>query len=55
MKRSRFTQEFINRVLKENPAGAAAPDLCRKYGISEATFYAWRRSTAAWRFPMPAS
>jgi putative transposase len=42
MKRSRFTQEQIIGVLKEHHAGATAPDLCRKHGISEATFYAWR-------------
>jgi putative transposase len=42
MKRSRFTQEQIIGVLKEHQAGATAPDLCRKHGISEATFYAWR-------------
>lgn len=39
MKRSRFTQEGIIGVLKEHQADAAAPDLCRKHGISEATFY----------------
>ena len=42
MKRSRFTQEQIIGVLKEHQAGAAAVDLCRKHGISEATFYTWR-------------
>ncbi len=42
MRRSRFTQEQIIGVLKEHRAGATASDLCRKHGISEATFYAWR-------------
>jgi putative transposase len=42
MKRSRFTQEQINGVLKEHQAGASAADLCRKHGISDATFYTWR-------------
>ena len=42
MKRSRFTQEQIIGVLKEHQAGAPAADLCRKHGISEATFYTWR-------------
>jgi putative transposase len=42
MRRSRFTQEQIIGVLKEHQAGAAAADLCRRHGISEATFYAWR-------------
>ena len=42
MKQSRFTQEQIIGVLKEHQAGAAAADLCRKHGISEATSYKWR-------------
>ncbi len=42
MKRSRFTQERIIGVLKEHQAGAKAADLCRKHGISDATFYTWR-------------
>jgi putative transposase len=42
MKRSRFTQEQIIGVLKEHQAGASAADLCRKHGISDATFYTWR-------------
>ena len=42
MKRSRFTQEQTSGVLKEHQAGASAADLCRKHGISDATFYTWR-------------
>jgi putative transposase len=42
MRRSRFSQEQIIGVLKEHEAGAATADLCRKHGISEATFYTWR-------------
>jgi putative transposase len=42
MKRSRFTQEQIIGILKEHQAGASAADLCRKHGISDATFYTWR-------------
>ncbi len=42
MKRSRFTEEQIIGVLKEHQAGMSAADLCRKHGISDATFYKWR-------------
>ena len=42
MRKSRFTQEQIIGVLKEHHAGVAAGDLCRKHGISDATFYKWR-------------
>ncbi len=41
MKRSRFTEEQIIEVLKGEP-GAMTADLCRKHGISEATFYNWK-------------
>ena len=42
MKRSRFTEEQIIEVLKGRKLGAKTADLCRKHGISEATFYAWK-------------
>ncbi len=42
MKRKRFTEEQIIGVLKEHEAGAKAADLCRKHGMSEATFYTWK-------------
>lgn len=43
MKRSRFSEAQIIGILKEHQAGMSAPDLCRKHGISDATFYNWRR------------
>lgn len=43
MKRIRFTEEQIIGVLKENEAGAKVDDVCRRHGISQATFYAWRK------------
>ena len=42
MKRKRHTQEQIIAILKEHEAGVKTADLCRKHGISEATFYNWK-------------
>lgn len=42
MRKSRFTEEQIIKALKEHVAGMSMSDLCRKYGISDATFYKWR-------------
>ena len=42
MKRSRFSEEQIIGVLREQEAGMKVSDLCRKHGISEPTFYAWK-------------
>ena len=43
MKRSRFCEEQIIGILKEHQTGLSAAELCRKYGISDATFYTWRK------------
>jgi putative transposase len=50
MKRSRFTEEQIIGVLKEHQAGLSAAELCRKYGISDATFYNWRSKYGGMEF-----
>ena len=42
MKRSRFSEEQIIGILKEHQAGLSAKELCRKHGISDATFYKGR-------------
>jgi putative transposase len=42
MKRTRFTEEQIIKVLKEVEAGGVTREVCRKMGITEQTFYRWR-------------
>ena len=42
MKRSRFSEEQIIAVLREQEAGVSTAEVCRKHGISTATFYAWK-------------
>ena len=42
MKRSRFSEEQIIAVLREQEAGAKTVEVCRKHGISDATFYKWK-------------
>ena len=42
MKRKQFTEEQIIGILKEAEAGAVVAELCRKHGMSGATYYAWK-------------
>jgi putative transposase len=42
MRRSKFSEEQVIGILKEHEAGLTASEICRKYGISDATFYKWR-------------
>ena len=42
MKRSRFSEDQIIGILKQHQAGLSAAELCRQYGVSDATFYKWR-------------
>ena len=42
MKRSRFSEGQIIRILREQEAGSPTADVCRKHGVSSATFYKWK-------------
>jgi len=42
MKRSRFSEEQIIGILRDHEAGSPTADVCRKHGISSATFYKWK-------------
>lgn len=44
MKRTRYREEQIIGILTEHEAGAKCADLCRKHGMSEGIFYAWKGS-----------
>ncbi|AMJ61390.1 UNVERIFIED_ORG: putative transposase [Xanthobacter viscosus] len=42
MKRSRFSEEQIIAILKEQESGVSVADLCRKHGVSDASIYKWK-------------
>jgi len=42
MKRRRFTENQIIKILNEAEAGVSVSDLCRKHGFSRSTFYKWK-------------
>ena len=46
MTRKRYTEEQIVAILKEGQAGIPTADLCRKYGMSDASYYKWRAKFA---------
>jgi len=46
MKRSKFSEEQIAYALRQVEAGTPASDVCRQLGVSEATFYAWKKKYA---------
>jgi len=46
MKRSRFSEEQVAYALRQAEQGTPVPDVCRQLGISEATFYVWKKKYA---------
>ena len=46
MKRSKFSEEQVAYALRQAEAGTAVGDVCRQLGISETTFYAWKKKYA---------
>jgi putative transposase len=44
VKRKRFSLEQINVAIQQHELGTSIPDICRKLGISEATFYRWKKN-----------
>ena len=42
MRKSRFSKEQIISILREQEQGQSTTDLCRRHGISQATFYGWK-------------
>jgi putative transposase len=46
MQRKKYTEEQIIQVLKEGEAGAPVADLCRKHGMSDASYYNWKAKYA---------
>lgn len=52
MKKQRFSEEQIVRILSEaDKGGKSILDLCRKHGVTEQTFYRWRRRYAGMQVP----
>jgi putative transposase len=43
MRKGRFNEEQVIRILKEREAGAVVQELCRKYGMCEQTYYKWQK------------
>ena len=46
MKRSKFSEEQVTFALRQHEAGTPVADVCRQLGVSEATFYTWKKKYA---------
>lgn len=51
MKTSRFSDAQVMAILKQAEDGIPVAQLCREHGMSDASFYKWRASSAAWTRP----
>ncbi len=51
MKRKRFTEEQIAFALRQEESGIAASEICRKLGVSEVTFYRWKKKFGSLGLP----
>jgi len=49
MKKSNFTEEQVTYALRQAEGGTAVEDFCRNLGISQTTFYIWKKKRGAWR------
>ncbi len=52
MRKSKFTESQIVGILAEGESGLAVGDVCRKHGISNATYYQWKSKYAVYGMPM---
>jgi putative transposase len=55
MRKSRFTEAQIIGTIKEQEAGLPTVEVCRKHGLSTATFYKLKAKYGGWRCPTPAA
>jgi putative transposase len=55
MRKSRFTEAQIIGMIKEQEAGLPTVEVCRKHGLSTATFYKLKAKYGGWRYPTPAA